>query len=77
MLCFCWQAQYFRGFAACAEELKSDERCRKIATTTSRWPLQGRLHAQGLPTLPFQGLRAGQGLEKPPFQGELEAPRLP
>ena len=31
-LCFCWQAQYFRGFAGFAERPKIDKNRRKIAT---------------------------------------------
>ena len=33
-LCFCYQAQYFRGFADFAEKRKTDENRRKIGPTT-------------------------------------------
>ena len=35
-LCFCWQAQYFGGFADFTEKPKIDENRRKIAPTTLR-----------------------------------------
>jgi len=35
-LCFCWQAQYFRGFAEFAEKPKTDENRRKIGPTMFR-----------------------------------------